>query len=126
MIEKSPKNKTSVRVYQTPIAIPPTADERKFNIFPVHEILRKFATKGHHKNTCRDLHLIIKSFNKNADFQVQGYADVQQVYNKTFKPCEQAIVILKWMIDVTLQLNPRKTLIMVIVPSSIFFKGMQI
>ena len=76
--------------------------------------LESLPQRAHHKNTCRDLHQIIKSFNKNADFQVQGYADVQQVYNKTFKPCEQAIVILKWMIDVTLQLNPRKTLIMVI------------
>ena len=66
---------------------------------------------------------------KNSSFNVQGYADDQQVY-KNFKPCEQALMlntsvsecfktIKSWMTEYCLQLNPGKTQIMVLGPPNV-------
>ena len=66
---------------------------------------------------------------KNASFNVQGYADDQQVY-KSFKPCEQSLIlsasisecfrtIQSWMVEYCLQLNPGKTKIMVFAPPNV-------
>ena len=62
-------------------------------------------------------------------FNVQGYADDQQVY-KTFKPYDQITLlniqlvncfrnIQNWMVDYCLQLNPGKTQILLIGPNSV-------
>ena len=80
-------------------------------------------------------HTIAKS-----GFNVQGYADDQQVY-KTFKPCDQINtlniqvvncfrVIQQWMIDYCLQLNPGKTQILLIAPANVLkqvsIRGLQL
>ena len=73
----------------------------------------------------RSLYTVIK----NASFNVQGYADDQQVY-KSFKPCEQSLIlsasisecfrtIQSWMVEYCLQLNPGKTKIMVFAPPNV-------
>ena len=66
---------------------------------------------------------------KTTGFNIQGYADDQQIY-RYFKACDQVITlnnridnrfktVQEWMYEYHLQLNPGKTKIMLFAPSAI-------